>query len=106
MAKNMNTYIEINKILKPEIFANQIIEFFFDKNEIIQITLFGEIRPEDKKLLKGINKSSFWGRLIFRNYNFKLNSIEFKNIQDTLNKYFQQDWGLIIDENQKGLFFF
>ena len=104
MAKKMNSSIFINKILKPELFANQIIEFLFDNNEIIEINLLGKINSEDKKVLKGINKTSFFRKLIFRDYNFKLGFIEFKSLQDILNNYFQQDWGLIINENQKGYF--
>ena len=102
----MSRTIFINRILEPIIFSNQLIEFLFDRNDKIEITLYGKIESEDKKALKGIYNTSFIRKKVFKNYNFNLDLNRYKNIKNRLEKYFVQDWGILINENYKGLFSF
>ena len=102
----MNRALFINRILEPVIFVTQLIEFLFDKNNKIEITLFGKMESEDKKALKGIYKTSFIRKIIFKNYNFSLDLNRYRNIKNRLKKYFGQDWGIFLNENHKGLFSF
>jgi len=102
----MNRTIFINRIIEPIVFANQLIEFVLDKHDLIEITLYGKILSADKKAMKGTYNTSFIRKLIFKNYNFKLDLTEYRKIQHVIEKYFCQDWGLIFKDNQKGLFSF
>jgi hypothetical protein len=106
MAKKMNRVIFINRILEPILFANQLIEFLFDRNYKIEITLYGKIEPEDKKALMENCKSSLVSKIFFSSYNLELDIDEFRKIKCRLEKYFVKDWGLIVNENQKGFFSF
>ncbi|MCD4696270.1 MAG: hypothetical protein K8S16_08500 [Bacteroidales bacterium] len=102
----MNRMISINRINKPTLFGNQLIEFLFEKINEIEITLYGKLEQEDKKVLKKFYKTSIIRELIFKIYNFKLDFKIYKDIQGRLEKYFMQDWGIFIHETNKGLFSF
>lgn len=63
----MNRVIIINRILEPILFASQLIEFLFDRNYKIEITLYGKIEPEDKKALMENCKSSLVSKIFVTN---------------------------------------
>jgi len=103
----IDTTIYIDNILKPTIFANQLIEFLFDKNNItiIEITIFQKLKPEDKKALKGIYDNSFINRIISNNYNFTLDLDKYRSIKNRLEKYFKGGWAFtIISGKHQGVF--
>ena len=100
----MNQVIFINTIIEPIHFGNRLLEFLFSKYKEIEITVYGKIDSVDKKSLDKINKTSFLGKVIFQHYKFSLDIHGFNNIKNKIEKYFNQDWGLFINENHKGLF--
>ncbi len=102
----MNRSIFIDKIIEPVLFGNQILEYLFEENDKIELTLYSKLELVDKKFLKPYYRISFIRKFIFKNYNFFLDLNGYKNIESKIEKYFKQDWGIIINENQKGFFSF
>jgi len=90
----IDTTIFIDKILEPTAFANQLIEFLFDKNNKIEITIYSKLQKEDKK------------HILLNDYSFILDLNEYRNIKNILEKYFKKNWGFIINDKHKGLFSF
>jgi len=102
----MNYTIFINQIINPVEFANGLIDFLFVQYDKIEISIYGKIDAVDRKKLKGIIKNPILGNLVFKRYDLSLEHEEFQRIKNIIEYYFNNDWGLIIDENHKGLFSF
>ena len=100
----MSHAIFINQIIAPVKFANELIEFLFAKYDEIEISFYGKMDSADRKILKGVIKNSLLGKLIFKRYDLRLDHGEFEKVKNRIEKYFENDWGLMIDENHKGLF--
>ncbi|KJF43467.1 hypothetical protein [Draconibacterium sediminis] len=100
----MNYSIFINQIIAPVKFANELIEFLLTRHGEFEISIYGKIDASDRKFLKGIIKNPFLGTLIFKRYDLLIDSKKYETIKSRIEKYFENDWGLKIDENHKGLF--
>jgi hypothetical protein len=100
----MNQVIFIHQVIIPVKFANELVGFLFAKNDELEITLYSKIEISDRKFLKGVIKKSFIGENVFKRYNLFLDFEQFEKIRNRVERYFENDWGFIIDKNHKGFF--
>jgi hypothetical protein len=100
----MNQVIFIHQVIIPVKFANELAVFLFSKNDELEITLYSKIEIPDRKFLKGVIKKSFIGENVFKRYNLYLDFEQFEKIKNRVERYFENDWGFIIDKNYKGFF--
>ena len=100
----MNQVIFIHQVIIPVKFANELVGFLFAQNDELEITLYSKIEISDRKFLKGVIKKSFIGENVLKRYNLFLDFEQFEKIGNRVERYFENDWGFIIDKNHKGFF--
>ena len=100
----MNQVIFIHQVIIPVKFANELVGFLFAQNNELEITLYSKIEISDRKFLKGVIKKSFIGENVLKRYNLFLDFEQFEKIRNRVERYFENDWGFIIDKNHKVFF--